>query len=236
MFRKKTSIQIIHNIELQLIYSARRTIAISIRPDSKVILRVPYLTSMRTIERIVREKSDWIIKHRDNYINNPNLISSKKYTNGENHLFRGIGYTLKTETSKKPFFRINGNYMEIGVSRPEDAKAIKRVMYAFYKNQAQTILPEMYKLMVQKFEKQGLIPDSLIIRTMKRRWGSCSNKGVITLSTELIKLPDRYIEYVIIHELCHLRHHNHGVRYYKLLSELYPDWKEVRREMKKYVQ
>jgi predicted metal-dependent hydrolase len=69
---------------------------------------------------------------------------------------------------------------------------------------------------------------------MKRRWGSCSNKGKITLSSELIRLSDNYIEYVIIHELCHLRHHNHGPRFYEMLSELYPEWKTVRKEMKNY--
>jgi predicted metal-dependent hydrolase len=236
MILKKQKVLSIDNIELRLIYSRRRTIAISVRPDSTVILRVPYLTSMRSIERIVREKSEWIIKHRDNYINNPNLISAKKYINGESHLFRGINYLLKIESSKKSYLRINNEYIEIGVSRPDDPKAVKKMLYTFYKNQAQVVLPEMYRLTVFRFGNQDFKPTGLIIRTMKRRWGSCSNKGMITLSTELIKLSDRYIEYVIIHELCHLKHHNHGQRYYKLLSELYPDWKKVRQEMKIYVQ
>lgn len=78
-------------------------------------------------------------------------------------------------------------------------------------------------------------PAGLIIRKMKRRWGSCSNKGIITLSTELIKLPELYIEYVILHELCHLKHHNHGSGYYKLLSELFPDYKTVRKDLKKFI-
>jgi hypothetical protein len=70
---------------------------------------------------------------------------------------------------------------------------------------------------------------------MKSRWGSCSKKGIITLSTELIKLPDIYIEYVIIHELCHLKHHNHGKEYYNLLSELFPAWKNVRKDLRGYI-
>ena len=78
-------------------------------------------------------------------------------------------------------------------------------------------------------------PTGLVIRTMKSRWGSCSRKGIITLSTELIKLPDIYIEYVIIHELCHLKHHNHGKEYYILLSELFPDWKKVRKDLREYI-
>jgi predicted metal-dependent hydrolase len=70
---------------------------------------------------------------------------------------------------------------------------------------------------------------------MRSRWGSCSKQGKITLSTELIKLPDIFLEYVIIHELCHLKHHNHGKEYYKLLSELFPDWKIVRKGLRDYI-
>jgi predicted metal-dependent hydrolase len=90
--------------------------------------------------------------------------------------------------------------------------------------------------MIEKYEDQMFKPTGLVIRTMKRRWGSCSTRGKITLSTELIKLPDLYIEYVIVHELCHLRHHNHGAGYYKLLSELFPEWRFVRKELRKYIQ
>jgi hypothetical protein len=78
-------------------------------------------------------------------------------------------------------------------------------------------------------------PTGLVIRSMKRRWGSCSNRGKITLSTELIRLADIYTEYVIIHELCHLKQHNHGPKYYELLSELFPEWKRVRKEMRAFV-
>lgn len=70
---------------------------------------------------------------------------------------------------------------------------------------------------------------------MKSRWGSCSSKGKITLNTELIKLADKYIEYVMIHELCHLKHHNHGPGFYALMTELCPDWKRLRNELKSYI-
>jgi predicted metal-dependent hydrolase len=93
----------------------------------------------------------------------------------------------------------------------------------------------MSKVLIEH-EHQMFKPASLIIRTMKRRWGSCSGKGVITLSTELVKLDDLYIEYVITHELCHLKHHNHGSQFYSLLSDVFPEWKAVRKELKKYIQ
>ena len=108
-------------------------------------------------------------------------------------------------------------------------------MYKGYKNEAVIIFPDLLSNVLQKHEIQVFKPTSLVIRTMKRRWGSCSNKGIITLSTELIKLPDLFIEYVILHELCHLKHHNHGREYYRLLSEVFPDYKQVRKELRRYI-
>jgi predicted metal-dependent hydrolase len=201
-----------------------------------VIVRVPYLTSFKTINRIVREKYGWLLKHRDNYRRLDNSSLSRSYATGEIHLFHGNETVLKIEKSGKSYIRFYNNTFELGLERTDDPLAIKRLLYKGYKNEALIVFPELMNKVLREHENQMFKPTGLVIRTMKRRWGSCSNKGIITLSTELIKLTDLYIEYVIIHELCHLKHHNHGSRYYKLLSEVFPEWKTVRKEMKKYIQ
>lgn len=224
----------ITDIEYKVVYSRRRTLGISVLPDSSVIVRVPYRTSDKTINRLVHEKSSWIIKHRDNYRNHNNSSLIRSYSNGEIHLFRGREFTMKIENSKRSYIRFAEESIEMGLGKPEDQDAVKKLLYKGYISEAKLLFPELVKSMLTKFNHQNFRPSGLIIRTMKRRWGSCSFKGVITLSTELIKLPDIYIEYVIIHELCHLKHHNHGAKYYELLSELFPEWKSVRKELKKH--
>lgn len=225
----------IRDIEFEVIYSRRRSIGISVLPDSSVIVRVPYLTSLKTITRIVTDKYGWVLKHRDNYRKLDNSSRNKSYSSGEIHLFRGNQSILTTEKSRKPYIRFFDNTIELGTSKT-DVTAIKRLLYKGYKDEAVKLFPELLKKVVKENENQMFKPAGLVIRTMKRRWGSCSNKGVITLSTELIKLSDRYIEYVIAHELCHLKHHNHGAHYYNLLSEVFPEWKSVRKELRKYIQ
>ena len=226
----------IEDIEFKVVYSGRRSIGISVLPDSSVIVRVPYLTSFKAITRIVTDKYGWIIKHRDNYRKLDNSSLNRSYTSGELHLFRGNRSILQIEKSVKPYVRFNDNTIELGTLKTDDSDVIKRLLYMGYKDEALILFPELLQKVVRGHQNQMFKPAGLIIRTMKRRWGSCSNKGVITLSTELIKLSDLYIEYVIAHELCHLKHHNHGAHYYKLLSEVFPEWKTVRRELRKYIQ
>jgi predicted metal-dependent hydrolase len=197
-------------------------------------VRVPYLTSFKTISRIVHEKAPWIKKHRDNYKGKEPAKLTSLYVNGEAHLFRGIEHVIKIEKSGKTYIRFYNMTIELGLNNTYDSQSIKRLLYKGYKNEALIIFPDILNKVLKKYEDQMFKPARLVIRTMKRRWGSCSNKGIITLSTELIKLPDLYIEYVILHELCHLKYHNHGIRYYKLLSELFPDWKIVRKELRNY--
>lgn len=231
--------QIIHkieDIEFKIIYSRRRTIGISVLPDSTVIVRVPHLTSMKTINRILNDKYTWVLKHRNNYRRLDNSSLKKSYSAGETHLYRGNEYYLKIEESGKTHSRIYDNFIEICTERVTDPAMIRKLIYKLYKEEALRLLPVLMNKVLIEHENQMFKPAGLIIRTMKRRWGSCSSKGIITLSTELIKLSDLYIEYVITHELCHLKHHNHGPNYYKLLSEVFPEWKTVRKDLKKYIQ
>ncbi len=232
---KKQITQNIQDIEFKVVYSGRRTLGISVLPDASVVVRVPFRTSDKTIKRIVLEKASWIIKHRDSYKIQNNIKLKSPYINGETHLFRGNESVLKIEKSGKPYIRFYDGIIEIGIRKPDDTKAIKSMLYKGYKHEAKCTFPGILNNVLQKYEYQMFKPTGLVLRTMKRRWGSCSGKGIITLSTELIKLPDLYVEYVIVHELCHLKHHNHGARYYELLSELFPQWKQVRQELKQYI-
>jgi hypothetical protein len=226
----------IEDIEFKVTYSRRKSIGISVLPDSSVIVRVPYYTSFKTINRIVNEKYSWVLKHRDNYRKLDNIPIKTSYISGETHLFRGNQSVLKIEKSGKSYIRFYDNTIELGIEKTDDTPIIRRLLYKGYKTEALKYFPELFNKVLRDNENQMFKPTGLVIRTMKRRWGSCSNKGVITLSTELIKLSDLYIEYVITHELCHLKHHNHGPQFYKLLSEVFPEWKTVRKELRKYIQ
>jgi predicted metal-dependent hydrolase len=220
------------NIDYKVIYSRRRTLGISVLPDSSVIVRVPYRTPKKTIIRMVEEKSAWIIRHRDHFKNNRQNKPVRAYTNGSSHLFRGNTYILNISESRRKYVKFNGDSIDMGLEEPGDEASVMKLLRKAYKIEAAAHIPVLFSSILEKHSNHGFKPSELVIRSMKRRWGSCSNRGKITLSSELMRLSDKYIEYVIVHELCHLRHHNHGPRFYELLAELYPEWKSVRKEMR----
>lgn len=222
----------INDIEFYITYTRRRSIAISVLPDSSVVVRVPYRTSLNTIFRIVTGKYEWIKKHRDKYRESPSNAATIRYTNESLHLYRGLEKRLEIQYSVKQYISFNDDAIVAGLPDITDEKKVKKLLYKGYREEAERTFPGIIYRLLALYEGIGLVPSEIKIRTMRRRWGSCSAKGVITLSTELIKLPDIYLEYVFIHELCHLKHHNHGPHFYELLSELFPDWKKVRKELR----
>lgn len=232
---EKEDIHKVGSIEFSIIFSRRRTLGISVLADSSVIVRVPYRTSRKTIMRMVEEKSAWIIRHRDNFINQHHDKPVRSYIDGSSHLFRGNTYILNISESRRKFVNFNGSSIDIGLEKAGDEASVRKLLQKSFKIEATAHIPVMFNSLLEKHANQNFKPTGLVIRSMKRRWGSCSNRGKITLSTELIRLADEYIEYVIIHELCHLKQHNHGPKYYELLSELFPGWKKVRKEMRGFV-
>jgi predicted metal-dependent hydrolase len=223
------------DIEYTIVFSRRRTLGISILPDSRVVVRAPLKASLATINGIVSDKAGWIRKHLDNHKTRETKKLNGDILNGEKQLYRGNECKLVVTRSEKPFVRFNENTIELGLDNPENQVIIKRLLQLGFRNEAARIFPLKVNEALVKYSDQDFRITGLVLRTMKSRWGTCSRKGVITLNTELVKLPEKYLEYVIAHELCHLKHHNHGKEYYLLLSKLFPEWKVVRQAMKEYI-
>ena len=221
-------------IDYKVIFSRRHTISICINPDKGVIVRAPYRASIRTISQFVQKKSDWIIKHVENYSKLRRLNHDKKFTDGEYFLFMGKENILKIRYSPESYVNHNDNTIEVGTG-DKDSGRVKVLLERWYSQKAREVFSERMEEILKKYRDYYFSPSKLVVKTLKSRWGSCTSKGNITLSSELIKLHEIYIEYVIIHELCHLKYHNHGKDFYKLLGELIPDYKTIRKELRKYI-
>ena len=222
-------------LKYNVVYSGRRSISIIVSPDKGVTVRAPNRASLKTIERFVQEKSGWIRKHLEDHSSLTRINPKKEYVDGEIHLFLGKEYRLKITISAKQFVRQYDGIIEAGLGSIDDSDKVKALLVRWYRQQASEILRQKVKEICNVHKDYNFNPSEITVTALKSRWGSCSSKGKITLNTELVKLDGRFADYVIIHELCHLKYHNHGKDFYRLLGEIIPDYKSIKKELRKFI-
>jgi predicted metal-dependent hydrolase len=158
------------------------------------------------------------------------------YSDGDPVIMFGKEYKLRLTPGSKYSVQLGSDStIEATWFGDNDPLLIRGLLETWFRYVAKNKLPSEFTEVISRHKQSGFSPAGLTVRKMKSRWGSCSSSGKIALSYDLIRLSKECREYVIIHELCHLRHHNHGKGFYDLLTELYPDWKKTRAEIKRYL-
>lgn len=226
----------IPGIEYKVVYSRRRTLSIHVYPFKGVVVRAPHTTSLKTIERFINQRTEWITSCLDSFKTLIRIDSRNGYSDGDHILLFGESHVLRLVPAKKFSVRIiEDRIIEIGHPGNNDPLLIRTILEKWFKIIAVKELTSRFSDALVKYKKYGFSPSGFSVSTMKKRWGSCSSKGKIAISYDLIRLNAIYADYVIAHELCHLVHHDHSENYYRLLTEVYPGWKSVRQELRKYL-
>ena len=158
----------------------------------------------------------------------------RRFVGGESHLYLGRKYRLKIRRSETEGVLLTHGFFHITVA-DTGPQRVASLLTAWYRRRSEICFAQIFEdcWRRHRFQKRGAEKPILKIRTMKTRWGSLSKKGAMTLNLELIKTPRECIEYVIVHELCHLLHLNHGKAFYGLLESILPDWKRRKQKLEK---
>lgn len=212
-------------IEYSLLYAQRKTLGISVRPDSTVQVKAPLGTALADVEAIVRRRANWILRHQRQFENYPAPTPPRQYVSGETHRYLGRQYRLKVVESEREWVKLSRGYLHVATASPRDTEHVKALVDGWYHRQATRVFQERLDACYPRVKRFGIPYPPFVIRPLKSRWGSCSPAGKITLNLKLIQTPKACIDYVILHELCHLQEHNHGAGYYQLLGQVCPDWK-----------
>lgn len=211
----------------------RKTVSIFVDPFEGVFLRAPLTPSLESLSKLVRSKARWIIdkQRRINEIREP--LPKKEFVTGESFLYLGRHLRLRVLNSKggnkrKVFVkqgrfvvRLDGNFDGI-----DKSIAIRDALIHWYKRHARITLLKRIRIYSKKL---GLSPPEMLLGDQVKRWGSCSKKGQIRLNWHIIMAPMSLVDYVVAHELCHLKYIDHSENFWKLLSSVMPDY-EARRE------
>ncbi len=212
--------------EWQLRFSHRKTIGVYVFPDLSVEVRAPKRTEQHDIIAFLIEHQQWVKQQLQKYQKNLTL-KKPQFVAGAEHYYLGKSFPLVlSQINGKPRVEFNGEYIRVFCRDQHDSAEIKKHLIVWYRRLASVVYAARLEKCFAKFSNYPIVKPAFRIRTMKTRWGSCSSKGQINLSLELIQVPLACVDYVIVHELCHLIEFNHSPTFYALQSDIMPDWKQ----------
>ncbi|MCD6120586.1 MAG: M48 family metallopeptidase [Spirochaetales bacterium] len=224
------------NIKIdKLLRSKRRSVGLEITGEAVLVVRAPLGLSRRKIEEIVGKKRKWIEKKVRQIKERNGRLSMKTFKSGEHFYYLGMQYPLFVDNfksinpgnsnSRNPLkfdnkFVLNGKYQHTA----------REQFIAFYKKKAIVFIEKRAAFYSKVY---GLRYRRISITRAEKRWGSCSSKGSINFSYRLIMTPPEIVDYVVVHELAHLKHHNHSGKFWREVERMLPEYRSRRNWLKK---
>lgn len=209
----------------------RGKIAIHVHPDSSIQVDAPEGEDLARIHRAVLKRARWITDNVSQARRQRKHALPRSYVSGESHFYLGRRYQLKVS-------RGNGSGASVRLLRGRicvesarrDAGTVKQQLAGWYRERAAEVFARRLDALAEHVSWLHE-PPPVGLLTMRKQWGSCSPKGRILLNPHLVKAPRECVDYVIAHELCHLRQHNHSPRYYRMLRQIMPGWESVKAKL-----
>lgn len=215
--------------QVEVEFLERKRLSITVHPNLKVTAKAPKQYNKEIVQKRIQKKASWIAKQLRFFEQYHPPQPERRYVSGETHYYLGRQYRLRIKSGQSSQVRLKGRFFEVELPHAKDNDKVKNLMLKWYNSHSHDWLTKRIDQHLDDFLKLGFQEPEIRYRRMKKRWGSCSGNGRIVLNTDLIKAPIHCIDYVIIHELCHLRFPHHDKKFYALLSRLLPDW-ERRKE------
>jgi hypothetical protein len=173
----------------------------------------------------VRRRAQWIVRQRTYFEQFQPKQPAQRYVSGETFRYLGRQYRLKVRAAAADSVKLMGRYLYVHSSQAAIGVHNKRLIDRWYRERGQVIFVRRLEACMETTRTLRVDPPEITFRKFAKRWGSCTRSGQIVLNTELLQAPVHCIDYVIIHELCHLKVRSHSPRFYALLSRMMPDWK-----------
>jgi len=210
----------------RIVRSKRRTVALIVERDGSITVRAPMKMSAKVIDEFVEKHTKWVEKKQEEL---KSIVPEqpRQYQAGEKFLYLGQSYPLEIVSDARQKLILEDAF-KLAESEQKNAEAVFR---NWYRKQAAKLIRERVALFAERYQ----VPAGKIrITSARTRWGSCSSKNTLSFSWRLIMTPLNVIDYVVIHELAHIIHHNHSKRFWSLVEKWMPDYKERRKQLRQY--
>jgi predicted metal-dependent hydrolase len=216
--------------DYHLIHEDRKTVAASVLPSQAIVLKVPVGASDDRIDDFLRRKFRWILKQK-RYFAQFKVRPEKRYVSGETFRYRGRSHKLLVrQNGQDEHVSLQHGTLTIFTAQPKALDHNRALLDEWYRDKSHNVFAQRLAVCLAMFDYDKV--PGLMIKQMTRRWGSYSHKtNRVILNQELIKAATRHIDYVIIHELCHMKHRKHNRAFYELLSSKLPQWQRLKTEL-----
>lgn len=219
-------------IPFRVEHRRRKKLAITVQPDMRLEVAAPEGSITEQVLQRVEKRAGWIFRQWQYFEQFQPTLPDRRYVSGETHLYLGRQYRLKVHEGTPETVKLVGRFFQVWTKSREDSERIRSLVDRWYREHAERLLAHRVNVCLEHCPSLKLPTEpSVAIRKMTHRWGSCSKAGNILLNMSLVKVPVHCIDYVIVHELCHLHIHNHSPAFYRLLSRCMPDWERRKQRL-----
>lgn len=216
-----------HTIQYQLEHRPRRTVGLKITHQGLVV-HAPTRIFTHQLNQILLEKSQWIVNKLAQ--REANQVPAITWQDGAQLLYLGQDLTLEIyQDAKNKALVFEANRLIVATTAPDNSVLIARKVIQWYQKQAIQDFARRLQIFAAKL---GVPMPALMLSNARSRWGSCNSRGEVRLSWRLLQAPPSIINYVICHELSHLKEMNHSPKFYAVLASLFPNYKAVEKELK----
>jgi len=225
-----------HDFEYEVIRRPRRkTVGICVKPDQTVQVAIPKRFPLAKVDALVHGKADWIRRKLAQYRDIQAQYQPRQYVSGEIFTCLGRDYRLKVVEGAETLVNVRQKTLQVAVPHdfpPEQRPlSVAKELEVWFRAQAQRYLVERTAWHAARMQ---VAPASVGIKSYRSRWGSCHADGRIYFNWRIIMAPPSIVDYVVVHELCHLEHHNHSPDYWHLVESIMPEYCAARGWLKQH--
>lgn len=211
-----------HAYPTKILRSKRKTLSLEVNRNAELLVRAPIFLQSIEINQFIEKRKSWIINKMREAREGNLLKRVKTFSSGEKFLFMGKEYELEITANKTPALYFEGKFI---LSQRCINKA-REMFVDWYKSQAKKIFYSKVHYFSQSI---GTKFHQVKVNSARTRWGSCSYNGNISFPWRLILAPEEVIDYVVVHEVCHLEIKNHSREFWQKIDKLFPDYQKQKR-------
>ena len=216
------------NIAFDVIFKNRKTMEIAVEPPDSITVTAPIGTKEEEILKRVESKGSWIIQKIYSFKHMNYMPIQREFVNGESFMYLGRNYSLQIEIDssvKKPEVKLyRGKFIVKASDKYEEN--IRKAMEQWYRDKAKEVLELRVKYYQRFF---NIEPMNIRIKEQKKRWGSCTSKNELLFNWRCIMAKSNALDYIVVHEMCHMYHKDHSKEFWGLVASVLPDY-EIRKE------